>query len=135
MGFIWRALHDQPLIITGTGTETRDFIYVDDLVDGLIRAATIPRAHGQPFNLGTGIQTQIIDLAEMIIEACRSQSKIVFTSRRPWDKSTHRQADISRAQSTLDFEPTVTLNEGIIRTVAWFQENRELIASSREAHS
>src|SRR2546428_11672377 len=50
--FIWRALHGQPLIITGTGEETRDFIFVDDLVDGLVRAAVTPEAHGEAFNLG-----------------------------------------------------------------------------------
>lgn len=127
--FIWAALHDEPLIITGTGDETRDFIYVDDLVDGLIRAARTPGAAGEAFNLGTGIQTRIWDLAELIIKACSSSSRIRFTSRRPWDKCTHREADNSKAGRILDFCPSVRVREGIEKTAAWFLENREKIAS------
>lgn len=125
--FIWRALNNQPLVITGTGVESRDFIYVDDLVDALVRAATISEAHGEAINLGTGIQSTIIDVAKMIIEECRSRSRIEFAPRRPWDKSTQRQADISRAQSILNFSPQVQIREGIQRTVAWFLDNRDRI--------
>jgi nucleoside-diphosphate-sugar epimerase len=129
--FIRLALNDEPLVITGTGEETRDFIYVDDLVDGLVRAGTTPAAHGGAFNLGTGIQTKIIDLAKMIIAACKSKSRIEYTARRAWDKSTHRQADISLAGATLGFAPSVAVPQGIERTVEWFVENRERI--DREA--
>lgn len=128
--FIWRALHDQPLVITGSGHETRDFIYVDDLVEGLLRAALTPPAHGEAFNLGTGIQTPIVELAELILKATQSRSRIEYAARRPWDKSAHRQADIRRAQSLLGFQPAVSLPEGIERTVAWFREHRSRIASS-----
>src|SRR5438128_9250758 len=58
--FIWSALNNEPLVITGTGDETRDFIFVDDLVQGLILAATHPDAEGQAFNLGTGIETDVL---------------------------------------------------------------------------
>jgi len=125
--FIWRALRDEPLIITGTGDETRDFIYVDDLAEGLVRAATSPAASGLAINLGTGIQTRILDLARMVIETCGSRSEIRFAERRAWDKSTHRQADISLAGKTLGFQPTVSVSEGVRRTVAWFRENFEQI--------
>ncbi|HKS28655.1 MAG TPA: NAD-dependent epimerase/dehydratase family protein [Pyrinomonadaceae bacterium] len=133
--FIWRALNNQPLVITGTGDETRDFIYVDDLVDGLMMSAAMPEAHGGAFNLGTGIQTRVIDLAEMIIRACRSNSRIEFAPRRSWDNSTHRQADISLAQNVLGFKPTVAVSEGIERTVEWFHENREEIEASTRVNS
>jgi UDP-glucose 4-epimerase len=125
--FIWRALHDEALIITGTGEETRDFIFVDDLVDGLVRAATSSAASGLAINLGTGIQTRILGLAQTIIEMCGSRSEIRFAPRRAWDKSTHRQADISLAGRALGFQPTVGVSEGIGRTVAWFRENLEQI--------
>jgi len=128
--FIWRALHDEPLIITGTGEETRDFIYVDDLVNGLLAAAETPAARGNAFNLGTGIQTRIVDLAETVIKACRSKSRIEFGPRRPWDRSTHREADNGKAQAVLGFQPTVGIREGIDRTLDWFQENHERIAAS-----
>jgi nucleoside-diphosphate-sugar epimerase len=127
--FIWRALHDAPLVITGTGEETRDFIFVDDLVDGLVRAATTPAAHGDAINLGTGRQTRIIDLAQMIIAACDSRSEIVYAPRRPWDRSSHREADVSRARSVLGFAPSVSVASGVTRTVEWFQGLRPTLES------
>ena len=121
--FIWRALHNEPLVITGTGEETRDFIFVNDLVDGLIRSAVTPEATGEAFNLGTGVQTRIIDLAQLILEACESKSAIQYAPRRSWDKSIRRQADISRAQRVLGLNPLVQVSEGIRTTVQWFREN------------
>jgi nucleoside-diphosphate-sugar epimerase len=126
--FIWCALRGEPLVITGTGDETRDFIYVDDLVSGLLAAAGRPEARGEAFNLGTGVQTRIIDLAEIVIKACRSTSRIEFGPRRPWDRSTHREAEISKAKAALGFQPTVAIREGIERTVDWFREHFHRIA-------
>jgi nucleoside-diphosphate-sugar epimerase len=129
--FIWRALHGEPLMITGTGDETRDFVYVDDLVSGLLAAAEHPEASGEAFNLGTGIQTRIIDLAEIVIKACCSTSRIEYAPRRPWDRSIHREADISKAKTTLGFQPTVGIREGIERTVDWFREHFDRIVAAR----
>jgi len=123
--FVWRALHDEPLVITGTGEETRDFIYVDDLVDGLVRAGRTEAAHGEAINLGTGRQTRVIDLARTIIELCDSSSEIVFAPRRAWDHSLRRQADNSKAARLLGLAPSVELRTGLERTVAWFRENRD----------
>jgi len=125
--FIWLALHDQPLTITGTGEETRDFIYVDDLVDGLMRAASVPSARGQAFNLGTGVQTRVIDLAKMIIAECGSKSEIKYAPRRAWDKSLHREADIKLARGILGFTPKKKVTDGLKETVAWFREQRAKI--------
>lgn len=128
--FIWRALNGEPLLITGTGDETRDFIWVDDLVQGLLLAARTPNARKNAFNLGTGRQTRIRDLAECIIGACDSNSRVEYVPRRSWDKSLHREADIDRARTVLGFRPEVTVEQGIQRTVAWFRENRHQIADS-----
>lgn len=128
--FIWRAMNGEPLVITGTGDETRDFIWVEDLVDGLVRCGTQPQARRGAFNLGTGRQTTIKDLARMIIEATGSRSTIEFAPRRPWDHSTHREADISKAKTALGFAPSVTVPEGIVKTVEWFKANRDRIDSS-----
>lgn len=130
--FIRAALNGEPLVITGTGQETRDFIYVDDLVDGLLLAAARPEAGGEAINLGTGVQTRVIDLAHAILEACGSKSPLRFTERRSWDNSTHRQADISKARACFEFAPSVGVAEGIRRTVEWFQANRSAIESSRQ---
>ena len=129
--FIWKALHGEPLVITGTGDETRDFIFVDDLVEGLMLGASRPEAPGQAFNLGTGVQTRILDLAKIIIELCASTSRIEFGSRRSWDKSLHREADISRARNTLGFAPTVAVRDGLSRTIAWFRDHRSAIEQAR----
>lgn len=128
--FIWRALHHEPLVITGTGEETRDFIYVDDLVHGLVLSASVPEAHGRAFNLGTAVQTRVIDLAETIIDLCGSRGGLVFAERRPWDKSTRRQADISLGGEVLGFQPMTPLEEGLTTTVGWFRENYDQVAAS-----
>jgi UDP-glucose 4-epimerase len=128
--FIWRAVNNKPLIITGTGAETRDFIFVDDLVDGLIRCAVTPSAHGEAFNLGTGKQTRVDYLAEKVIMLTKSSSDITFTNRRAWDKQATRQADISKAGSVINFSPSISFDEGLQRTVAWFQANRDQVGQS-----
>jgi nucleoside-diphosphate-sugar epimerase len=120
--FIWLAMHGEPLVITGTGEETRDFIYVDDLVDGLVRCASIPAAHAGAFNLGTGVETRVIDLAQKIIALTNSRSVIEYAPRRAWDHSARRQADITRARTTLEFAPKTTIDDGLAATVAWFRE-------------
>lgn len=133
--FVWCALHGEPLVITGTGEETRDFIYVDDLVTGLTSAAEVAEARGEAFNLGTGVQTRIIDLAETVIKACRSTSRIEFGPRRPWDRSTHREADIQKARTVLGFRPSIGLCEGVERTVDWFREHHAAIAATVAARA
>lgn len=126
--FIWWAMNGKPLPITGTGEETRDFIYVEDMVDGLIRCGVVPQAHGRALNLGTGIQTKIIDLANMVNELTGSGAGVEFRPRRSWDHSKTRQADISEAKKTIGLNPTVPVSEGVRRTVKWFCDNREHIA-------
>lgn len=127
--FIWLALHDFPLAITGTGDETRDFVYVDDLVDGLMLAAVRPQANGEAINLGTGVQTKIGDLARLIIDICDSKSAIEYHPPRKWDKSKHREANISKARDRVGYQPRVPIAEGLGRTVQWFQDNYDNIKS------
>ena len=128
--WIWAALHGKPLVVTGTGDETRDFVYVDDLVDGLVKAANNPGADGQAFNLGTGVEVRIGDLAAWILTAADSSSKIVHTARRSWDRATRRCANIAKAQKTLDFNPKTSIREGLEKTVDWFLRNKQEIYKS-----
>jgi nucleoside-diphosphate-sugar epimerase len=125
--WIWKAVHGDSLVITGTGDETRDFIFVDDLVDGLVRSGTTPAASGEAFNLGTGVETRVRDLAELIISATGSSSDIEFAPRRAWDHSVRRQADISKARNVLGVSPSVRLEQGIAATVTWFLAERARI--------
>ncbi|KKW45849.1 MAG: hypothetical protein UY96_C0013G0006 [Parcubacteria group bacterium GW2011_GWB1_56_8] len=128
--WIWAALHGKPLVITGTGDETRDFIYVDDLVDGLVKAANSPNADGQAFNLGTEIEVHIGDLAEWILKATDSNSKIVHAARRTWDRSMRRCASIAKARQVLGFEPQTYIHDGLEKTVDWFLRNKQQIYKS-----
>lgn len=125
--WIWKAVHGEPLVITGTGDETRDFIFVDDLVDGLLRCGSVKSASGEAFNLGTGIQTRVRDLAHAILIATSSSSEITFAPRRTWDHSLRRQADISKARELLGLAPAVHLEHGIAETVAWFTAEQRRI--------
>ena len=125
--FVWWAMNNQPLPITGTGEETRDFIFVGDMVDGLIRCMITPKAHGEAFNLGTGVETTVREMANTILQLTDSQSELVFQPRRSWDHCSRRQASTDKARQLLGHQPNVTLAEGLAQTVAWFKENQQAI--------
>lgn len=124
--FIYWALHKQPLPITGTGEETRDFTFVDDIVDGVLRAGATPEAVGEAMNLASGKETKVIELAKMINERT-GNAEIKFVNRRDWDKIVRRRASIEKAKKILGYEPKIEIKEGIRRTLAWFEQNRENI--------
>ena len=125
--FLFWALQGKPLPITGTGNETRDFTFVEDLVDGLLRGGAIPEAAGEAINLGSGIETKVIDLANMINKITGNKAGIVYKTKRSWDKGTRRVASIEKARKILGYDPKVKLEEGLKRTLAWFLENEERI--------
>ena len=131
--FIYWAMTGQPLPITGTGEETRDFIFVDDMVDGLVRCGTTPEAAGQAINLGTGVQTRIIDLAHKVLALTGSSSPIVYKPRRDWDHSKTRQADNSKAREVIGLDPQVRMEAGLEATVAWFEDHMDDIRPVAEA--
>lgn len=125
--FIYHALHNRPLPITGTGEETRDFTFVDDAVDGLLRAGVIPEAVGEAINIASETETKVIDLANMINELAGNKSGLKFVERRKWDKITRRRASIEKAKRILGYNPTTHIKQGIQRTVGWFRKNIEKI--------
>jgi nucleoside-diphosphate-sugar epimerase len=128
--FIYWALKGQPLPITGTGEETRDWTYVDDIVDGLLRAGTLPQAVGQAFNLASGQETRVIDMATRVNELTGNKAGLVFLERRKWDTKTRLLASIERGRRILGYEPRTSFCEGIEKTVAWFQENWDPIQAT-----
>ncbi len=85
--FMWKAMHHQPLTITGTGDETRDFAYVDDIVDGVLRLGVIESAAGEAMNLASGKETSVKELAALINEITGNPTEAVFVPKRDWDKS------------------------------------------------
>lgn len=120
--FLHCALKGKDITITGHGTETRDFTYVEDVVDGTVLAC-LDDTGGRLFNIGSGIQTKIIDLACMIKDITKSSSNIVFTSRRDWDTVICREADISQTRKRLSYQPKISLCDGLQKTANWLKED------------
>lgn len=128
--FIYWALHQKPLPITGTGEETRDFTFVDDIVDGTMRLGVIPEAIGDAFNLASETETKVIDIANMVNEITGNRNGVGFVARRDWDKITRRRASIEKARKVLGYEPEMKIKDGIKRTYDWIVENRDKIEDS-----
>jgi len=125
--FIWWALHGEALPITGTGEETRDFTYVEDIVDGTLRLGALPEAIGDAFNLASETETKVIDIANMVNELTGNKSGVQFVPRRDWDKIIRRRASIEKARRVLGYQPKMPIKEGIRRTYEWIVENRDKI--------
>ena len=128
--FTWWALNGEQLPITGTGEETRDFTFVGDAIDGLLALGVHPKAVGEAFNIASGTETKIIDLAKMINEVTGNESGIRFVKRRTWDRIYRRRASIKKANRIIGFEPRTEIGEGLKSTVDWFLRNTERIANS-----
>ncbi|WP_437716005.1 NAD-dependent epimerase/dehydratase family protein [Sorangium sp. So ce448] len=120
--FVYWALRGEPLPITGTGEETRSFTYVGDIVDGFLRAGTAAAASGEAFNLASGEEIAILDVAKAINEMTGNRAGVRFVGRRAWDTQRRRVASTDKARRVLGFEAQTGLREGLARTVAWFRE-------------
>ncbi|AEC51261.1 UDP-glucose 4-epimerase [Pyrococcus sp. NA2] len=117
--FMERAIRGEPLIIYGDGKQTRDFIFVKDVVDANLLVAKKERANGEVFNVATGRETMIIDLALKVIELSSSPSQIIFYPPRPGDIK-RSVADIGKIRK-LGFKPKYSLEEGLKETFSWFK--------------
>jgi UDP-glucose 4-epimerase len=117
--FIDQALSGDEITVHGEGDQTRDFVYIDDIVQANLRAATTD-AVGKAYNIGTGESVTIRELAELIQDITDTESDIVHTDGRSGDIQ-HSEATISRAQDYLAYEPTVSLREGLEQTVDWYR--------------
>ena len=128
--FIRQALRDEPVTVAGDGSQTRSVCYVADLVEGLLRLlrSDLPG----PVNIGNPHELSMLELAQLIIELSGSSSEVAFIDR-PTDDPTVRQPDITLARTQLGWEPTVPLEEGLRRTIAWFREHDEMrdVAAAR----
>jgi len=128
--FMWWAMHGQPLPITGTGEETRDFTFVEDVVDGTLRMGVLKEAVGEAINLASGVETRIIDLANWINEITGNKAGVVFKPRRSWDKAIRRRASIEKARKLLGYKPKTDMKTGLRKVYDWFRENWENISES-----
>ncbi len=116
--FIVQALKNEPLTVYGDGFQTRSFCYVDDLVDGLIRAMN--SEYESPINLGNVLEKNINELAELVIKLTNSESKIIH-KELPEDDPVKRRPDITLAKKLLSWEPKKGIDEGITSTINWFK--------------
>ncbi len=127
--FIFWAMNGVSLPITGTGDETRDFTYVLDLVQGLIKAGYEEKAVGQNFNLASGTEVKIRDLAAMANEAAENKAAINFIPRRKWDTKPRLLASIEKAADLIGYEPVVGFEEGFQANIEWFGDNWDQIVA------
>jgi UDP-glucose 4-epimerase len=128
--FIWWAMHGRPLPITGTGDETRDFTFVDDIVAGTLLLGVVPEAVGNAFNLASETETKVKDIAAMVNEIIGNDRGVEMAPRRDWDKIVRRRASIAKARRVLGYEPRVAMKDGIKRVYGWIAENRSRIETS-----
>ncbi len=117
--FIDQALRGRPLTIFGTGSQTRSFCYISDLIDGIYKLL-ISNIH-TPVNIGNPKEMSVLDLARLIIKLTGSKSKVVFKGL-PADDPKVRRPDITLARSRLKWGPKVSLEEGLIKTIEYFRE-------------
>ena len=125
--FIWWALHNKPLPITGTGEETRDFTFVDNIVDGTLRLGIVPEAVGDAFNLASETETRVIDIANMVNSITGNKYGIEFIARRDWDQITRRRASITKANEILGYQSKMDISDGVKRVYDWIIQNRDRI--------
>jgi UDP-glucuronate decarboxylase len=118
--FIVQSLKGDPITLYGDGSQTRSFCYVDDLIDGLIRLMNAPDDVTGPINLGNPGEFTIRELAEKVIEGTNSQSKLI-EEPLPEDDPLQRCPDISLAQKALDWSPSIPLEQGLEKTIAYFR--------------
>ncbi|SDN95877.1 UDP-glucuronate decarboxylase [Desulfonauticus submarinus] len=125
--FILQALQNKPLTVYGKGEQTRSFCYVDDLVKAIIKFMNTPSDITGPINLGNPAEISILELAETIITLTNSRSKIEFKPL-PENDPTRRKPDISLAQKILNWQPTTSLEKGLMQTIEYFEDYLKKVA-------
>ncbi|MCK5215076.1 MAG: SDR family oxidoreductase [Candidatus Omnitrophica bacterium] len=118
--FIYQAMHNKSLTVYGTGKQTRSFCFYSDLIEGIVRLL-FSKIHG-PVNIGNADEFTILQFAKLVLKVSDTKSKIVY-KKLPTDDPRQRQPDISLAKKHLKWRPKVKLEEGLVETFSWFQEN------------
>lgn len=132
--FIKWALADQPLVIYGNGRQTRDFIFIQDACRATVLAALGSFSNGGVYNIGTGIETSVNDLASLIIQLTESKSALRYEAKREIDSIDRRLLNFEKARNELHFVPEWTLSAGLRKTIAWVRNktlDSERVESSK----
>ena len=120
--FVTRALKNENIKIHGNGKQTRDLMYVKDAVEAYVRVMNKrEKTQGEVFNIGTGIQTSVLDLAKKIIDISGSSSELVYESGRAADLE-RLEADSSKTEKVLKWKPEYTIDKGLDITISWFKK-------------
>jgi len=131
--FIWRSLNGEALPLDNGGNASRDFIFVEDMARGLM-ACALKGAAGGVYNLATGRETSILELATLINEYTGNKTPLDLRPARDWDRSGKRFASTDKAERELGFTAQIDIREGVRRTVEWTKKNAELIKRSISKH-
>src|SRR5690242_5073720 len=132
--FVYRALKQLPLTVENGGVATRDFIYVEDIVRGLVLCAVAGKP-GDVYNLASGVETSILELAKLVNGLTGSPAPLDFRPPRAWDHSGKRFGSTEKAKRMLGFEAGTMLREGLERTIVWTREHLPLIDRCIRQHA
>lgn len=123
--FIEAALKGAPLCIHGSGMQTRDFTFIDDAVLATLLAGLTPRALGEVFNIGSGVETNVRELARLVCSLGRPESQVEFIDRRDIDNVQRRVVNIEKARRILRWVPETPLDRGLATTLAWLRQEAD----------
>ncbi|AEH36995.1 GDP-mannose 4,6-dehydratase [Halopiger xanaduensis] len=122
--FTSRCLNAKPPVIYGDGQQTRDFTYIDDIVDANLSLLETDAADGEVMNVGSTGNITIEELAEHIIDETGTDVGIEYTAAKEAD-ARHTHADVTKARELIDYEPSTSIREGVLKFVDWYRENRD----------
>jgi len=131
--FIWKSIQGEALPLDNGGNASRDFIFVEDMAKGLV-ACSMKGNPGEAYNLASGVETTIADLAYMINQSTGNLTAVDLKPARDWDRSGKRFGSTEKSRDKLQFEAVVTIQEGIQRTVEWTMANKERIQHTIANH-
>jgi UDP-glucose 4-epimerase len=131
--FIWKAINNQELTIFGNSSVSRDFVYVQDVAKGILKAA-IKGERGEVYNLASGSETFIHNLAEQIVELSDSTSNVIVEPVRNWDSSGRRFGSTTKSRNFLAFSANTPLNAGLVETIEWTMSNYDKISNTIQKH-
>lgn len=130
--FLYWSMNGTALPITGDGSETRDWTYVDDIVNGLLAMGVREEAIGEAINLGSSKEHKVIDMANIVIGLTGNEAGIRFAPRRNWDVKTNLLSSIDKAKKLLGYQTQTSFEDGLKHTYAWFRENWDDIQECAE---
>jgi UDP-glucose 4-epimerase len=131
--FVWKALHHEALPLENGGIATRDFVFVEDLAEGLSLAAQAGKP-GEVYNLASGVETEIVELARTVNEITGNPTPPDVKPARDWDRSGMRYGSTEKSKRELGFEAKTNIHDGLEKTIAWTRANEALIARCIARH-